>query len=82
MLDRFTVGHVAAGTLFALGRVPWWAALAMSVGFELIENALKRKSPALFPSRIEDSWAHAAVDVTAVMAGYGAIKLLPPRKNP
>ena len=81
MIDRFTIGHVAVGTLFSLARVPWWATLASSIAWELAENALKRKMPKLFPSGIEDSWAHAAVDIAAVMAGYGAIKLLPPMKE-
>jgi hypothetical protein len=78
VVDRYTLGHVAAGLLFGLGRVPWWAALALAVGWELVERPLKDQYPHAFPYSSQDTVANAVGDIVAVMAGWGVIKLLPP----
>ena len=81
-VDRFTLAHGAAGVLLGLGRVPWWAALGLAVGWELAERPLKRAVPRIFPHASQDSLANATCDVLAVMLGWGAMKLLPDPKTP
>jgi hypothetical protein len=76
-LDRFTIAHGAAGVLMGLGRVPWWGALVLAVGWELAERPLKRVIPRAFPHASQDSLANATCDVLAVMAGWGAMQLFP-----
>lgn len=76
-VDRYTVGHGMIGFLLGLARLPWWAALGAAVGWELIENPIKRAMPEWFPVGISDTAENAALDVAAWMAGYGAARLLP-----
>lgn len=75
-IDRFTAGHAAVGLLLRLGRLPWWAALAIAVGWEVIETPIKNAMPRAFPFPTADSFANAATDVVAVMTGYGLGRLL------
>jgi hypothetical protein len=76
LVDRWTVGHVGVGTWLGLLRVPWWGALVVAVGWEIIEQPLKR-----ITQTPRDTFANAAVDALAVMAGWGAIRALPPQKR-
>jgi hypothetical protein len=76
-VDRYTIGHGMIGFLLGLGRVPWWAALGIAVGWELIENPLKRAMPEWFPVGVPDTIENASIDVAAWMAGYGAARLIP-----
>jgi hypothetical protein len=82
LVDRFTIGHVAWGSMLGLAAVPWWLVLGQAVLWELVENPLKRALPQVFPSARSDSFAAAAVDVAAVMAGWGAMRALPPGPEP
>lgn len=69
------------GFLLGIGRVPWWAALGLAVGWELVENPLKRAAPQLFPVGIPDTIENASLDVAAWMAGYGVAKMIPPERQ-
>lgn len=75
-VDRYTVGHAMLGYLLGLWGAPWWIALGVSVGFEAIENPLKRRVPGLFPEGSQDTLADSSADVAAWMAGYGLAKVL------
>lgn len=69
-IDRFTAGHAAFGVLLGLGRVPWWVALGLAVGWEIVENPLKDRFPKLFPHPSHDAPVNATFDVLAVMTGW------------
>lgn len=79
--DRYTLGHLAAGVLLGLGRVPLPAALVVAVGWELLENPLKNAVPSAFPHSTHDSFKNAAVDAAAVMLGWAAMRSLPKPKQ-
>ena len=82
LADRFTVGHGMLGFMLGLAQVPWYLVLGQAVLWDLIENPLKKKLPSVFPDSRPDTLAHAIVDITACMAGYGATRLLPPGPMP
>lgn len=69
-VDRFTVAHAAAGILLGLGRVGPGYAVALAVGWELVENPLKDAFPDVFPHPSHDSFANAAGDVLAMMGAW------------
>ncbi len=75
-VDRFTFAHAAAGVGLALADASGPVALAVAIGWEVVEPTLKVKAPALFPYASRDSMTNKVVDVVAVMAGwYGTRKL-------
>lgn len=69
-LDRFTSAHAGVGISIAVLGFPWWAALAMTVGWELVENYLKDRKPDLFPYSSHDSAENSVADAAAVMVGF------------
>ena len=78
-VDRYTVGHLAFGTMLGLARVPWWAALATTLVFEhVLENPMKKAMPKIFPVPTRDSPANSAIDSVAVMLGWWLTRRLPP----
>jgi hypothetical protein len=77
-LDRFTLAHAAAGVLMGLGRLPWWAALGLAIAWEVAENPLKDRFPGVFPHATHDRPCNAVADTCAVMAGWAAMRALPP----
>jgi hypothetical protein len=76
-VDRYTIGHAAFGVLMGLGRVPWWGAFTVAVGWEFLERWLKDALPRAFPNATQDTFANSAFDAIAMMLGWGAIKALP-----
>lgn len=78
-IDRYTIGHLAFGTMLGLARVPWWAALGTTIAFEyLIEDELKKVLPKMFPVPTQDSPENSLLDSVAVMLGWALIRQLPP----
>lgn len=77
-VDRYTIGHAAFGVMMGLGRVPWWGALTVAVGWEFLERILKDHVPALFPDSTQDTLVNASFDAIAIMLGWGAMQVLPP----
>jgi hypothetical protein len=68
--DRFTLAHLVLGFVAGeLGASPLQA-VAVAVGWELVETPLKRAAPAVFPHASADTLANATVDALAFMAGY------------
>ncbi len=79
-VDKFTIAHYAAGLLTGAARVPWWGALLMAVGWEIVERPLKRSMPGIFPSKgTQDTWPNMIGDVAAMMAGYTTWRIIPGR---
>jgi hypothetical protein len=76
-VDRYTIGHAAFGVLMGLGRVPWYGALGVAVGWEFLEHWLKDHVPRAFPNATQDTLANSTFDAIAMMLGWGAIKALP-----
>lgn len=77
--DRFTIGHVAIGVILGLARVPWWAAITIGIGWELIETPLKQRVPRLFPHASADSLINATIDATSMISGWAIMRSLPSR---
>lgn len=80
--DRFTIGHGMIGFLTGLASMPWYYTLGIAVGWELIENPLKRAAPQIFPVGKPDTLANATLDVAAWMLGWTMTKALPPGPVP
>lgn len=76
-IDRFTLGHVAWGIIFALMGVGFWTVTIGAILFELIENSVKRQLPWIFPEPKPDTFANATIDALAWVAGWGIIQLFP-----
>lgn len=73
-LDRFTSAHAGVGiTIAALG-IPWWAALALTVGWEVVENYLKDRQPHLFPYSSHDSAENSFADAAAVVVAFAVTR--------
>lgn len=68
--DRFTIAHFAIGVTMGVAGVPRLAALAVAIGWEIVERPLKRNFREAFPS--QDSLQNATVDALAMTAGYCA----------
>ena len=77
VVDRFTIAHFAVGVLMGAGRMPWWGALAIAVGWELVERPLKRSAPQIFPHATQDTVQNAVGDAVAMMAGWVSWQVLP-----
>lgn len=75
-IDRYTLGHGAAGILMGLGRLPWWGALGLAVGWEIVERPLKDQFPKAFPNATQDTVPNAVCDALAVMVGFALVKFL------
>jgi hypothetical protein len=68
--DRYSFAHVGVGFLVGKAGVPWRVALTWAVAFELLEDELKDKAPALFPRPSHDSTVNKVADVAVFLAGY------------
>lgn len=78
-VDRYTIGHVAWGTMLGLARVPWWGALGSTLLFELVlEDRWKQLCPGVFPVPTKDSGANRTIDSIAVMLGWWLMYRMPP----
>jgi hypothetical protein len=74
--DRYSVTHAAVGAVFALSGVrPGWA-LASHIGFEAIEDPLKRATSSVWPDARPDGLANHAGDVASFAVGYSAARAL------
>ncbi len=69
-VDRFTLAHGGVGAVYGLVRFPWWVALTLGVGWELVEIELKKRIPIIFPYASQDTLPNATIDVIAVMIGW------------
>ncbi len=75
-IDGFTAAHAASGAIMALTGVKASTALAMAVGWELVEPVLKTEIPGLFPHASIDTPINKLTDVAAVMVGWWGAKRL------
>lgn len=70
VVDRFTLAHGAAGVLAGSVGVGPLGALALAVGWEIVERPLKRALPGAFPNATQDTWGNMVGDVGAFMIGW------------
>ena len=70
-VDRFTFAHAAIGVGYALAGLSVVTALLLAVAWEIAENPLKVRFPAIFPHATRDTLRNAVGDVLAVAAGSG-----------
>jgi len=75
-VDRFTAAHYAWGVIMGAARLPWWGALTIAIGWEILERPLKRAVPGAFPHSTQDTVANAVGDAVGMMAGWGTWRLL------
>jgi hypothetical protein len=75
-VDRFTLAHASIGVAYALLGLGFYAALALAVLWELVENPLKAYVPRLFPHATKDTLRNAVGDTLAVLAGWGVTRWL------
>lgn len=73
-IDRFTLAHLGAGLGLRMLGVPPLTTAALAVGFEIVENPLKDRFPAVFPNATHDRPINAAFDAAAVVAGWGILR--------
>lgn len=76
--DRFTLGHVAAGVMMGLARFDFWTTVAVAVGFEFLEEALKDRMPWMFPNPTSDSTPNRVMDVVGIVAGWALVRTIWP----
>jgi hypothetical protein len=80
-LDRYTAAHAAAGALLGANDLPFWAVLTLAGVWCAVDAPIARTvtmgpSGASMPAGTRRS---CLTDVLAVVAGYGAARLIPPR---
>ncbi len=68
--DRFTLLHFASGYFFGKTPVNSIEALIIAVGWEVIEDRLKKSYPTYFPNATLDTKENALTDVGAFMLAY------------
>jgi len=79
-VDRYSIGHYAVGVLMGLGRFPWWLALGLSIGWELVEDGLKSNLPAVFPDARPEALNNHFTDIVFNMLGWGTIATIYPEQ--
>ena len=73
--DRFSVVHAAWGAVFQLSGVPAPLAIGAQVGFEIVENGIKRAYAPMFPDDAPDAIQNQIGDVASFTAGYYLTRL-------
>jgi hypothetical protein len=77
VVDKFTVAHVASGALLGFTPLPWWGALALTIGFELVEPYMQEAFPQWRVSSTRETVANSISDVVVAMLAYWAVKAIP-----
>ena len=75
--DQYSVAHAAVGAGFGLVGVGAPLALGAHVGFEAIENELKRRRPDMWPDARMDGWQNQSGDMVSFIVGYSFARTLP-----
>ena len=82
-VDAFTAMHLGTGTVVGAAGAPWQLALALTVGWELVEPKLKRSKlwRKRFPVPTDDTLANTIGDSGAFMAGWWLGKQIRERRD-
>ncbi len=76
VVDRFTLVHAGFGALLSILGASRGQALAMAIGWELLERPLKRSMPQIFPDSTQDTIPNMIGDAIATELGYLAMEKL------
>lgn len=69
--DRFTIAHGIGGVFIGLTNAPIGAAIALAIGWEVLERYLKDRMPEAFPHPSQDRLQNSILDACAVLIGWG-----------
>ena len=69
-LDPYSLVHGLVGAVAALFRLGFLATMAIALGWELTEHALKDLRPGWFPHPTQDTLANSAGDVLSTALGW------------
>jgi hypothetical protein len=75
-VDAFTLAHLGVGALLSILGASQKQALAVAIGWELIERPMKRSMPNLFPHSTQDTIPNMVGDAVANYLGYLAMEKL------
>lgn len=81
-VDRFTAAHFGIGGLFGATDMDWRLFLVGSIGWEVLEHAMKKKAPQLFPNPSQDTVENAVCDVMAAGLGFGCMRTARSKTGP
>ena len=70
LFDRFTLFHFATGAFMAMRGYEPETAIAVAVGFEVLERPLKSTFPDAFPNPEQDTLINSTGDVLATAVGW------------
>ena len=83
LFDRFTFAHAAWGAVMERLGAKATTAVGFAIGWELLEDALKKTvphafpyKPNLFPFEAKDSFDNRVGDIIGVMAGWALSRAL------
>ena len=76
VVDRFTLVHAGFGALLSIMGASRNQALAVAIGWELLERPLKRSMPQIFPDSTQDTIPNMIGDAIAMELGYLAMEKL------
>ena len=76
IVDRFTLVHAGFGALLSIMGASRNQALAVAIGWELLERPLKRSMPQIFPHSTQDTILNMIGDAVANYLGYSAMEKL------
>ena len=76
IVDRFTLVHAGFGALLSIVGASRNQALAVAIGWELLERTMKRTMPQIFPHSTQDTIPNMIGDAVANYLGYLAMEKL------
>lgn len=76
MFDKYTIGHMAFGSVLGLAGVKPLPTIAVATAWELFEQPMKKYVPKLFPDPSFDSPRNIVGDVLGTLAGYAITNIL------
>lgn len=73
--DRFTIAHMAIGVILGINKMTPFGITTFAIGWELLEQPLKKKFAGIFPVASQDSLPNMTIDALAVIAGWYLVRL-------
>lgn len=80
-IDKLTFAHAVAGLFVGLTSAPISVAVALAVGWEVLERYLQDRVPEAFSGSPQDRIQNSIIDACAVLLGWGIGLQLRKRSN-